>query len=114
MRIKSWYVVFIILAALTACSSLEPPMTPVPDGTLTEEVVALPSQTPEAIAPVVEPTIVAQQPVVGMGQISECTLVSSIPDPPQEYAELFAVTEDDWVIGPADAAITLIEYGDFQ
>jgi hypothetical protein len=24
------------------------------------------------------------------------------------------IREDDWVVGPADAAVTLIEYGDFQ
>jgi hypothetical protein len=46
--------------------------------------------------------------------VSECTLVSSLPDPTQEYAEIFSIREDDWVIGSEDAAITLIEYGDFQ
>ena len=49
------------------------------------------------------------------GQIaSQCTLVSSLPDVPDEYAELFSVQDNDWVSGAEDAAITLIEYGDFQ
>ncbi len=46
--------------------------------------------------------------------VSECTVVSALPDPPAQYAELFAVQDDDWVAGPTDAAITIIEYGDFQ
>lgn len=53
-------------------------------------------------------------PISGMDTTSECTLVSSLPDAPEEYAELFSVQEDDWVVGSENAAITLIEYGDFQ
>ncbi len=48
------------------------------------------------------------------GLKSECTLFSSVPEPSPEYADLFAVTEKDWASGPEDAAVTLIEYGDFQ
>jgi hypothetical protein len=46
--------------------------------------------------------------------VSECTVVSALPEASAEYAELFAVREDDWVVGPEDATVTLIEYGDFQ
>ncbi|MBE9524460.1 MAG: hypothetical protein IMY76_05140 [Chloroflexi bacterium] len=43
-----------------------------------------------------------------------CTLTSSVPEAPQEYVELFGVTENDWVKGPETAALTIVEYGDFQ
>jgi hypothetical protein len=44
----------------------------------------------------------------------ECTLVSNQPDVPAEYAAIFGVTESDWVKGPETAALTIVEYGDFQ
>lgn len=46
--------------------------------------------------------------------VSECTVVSSLPGHDDEIPDVFVVKEDDWVIGPEDAAITIIEYGDFQ
>ena len=44
----------------------------------------------------------------------ECTLVSDQPDVPAELVAIFGVTEDDWVKGPQTAAVTIVEYGDFQ
>ena len=43
-----------------------------------------------------------------------CTLTNSAPEAPQEYVELFSVTENDWVKGSETAALTIVEYGDFQ
>jgi hypothetical protein len=78
-------------------ASTPPPTAPKPAPTETEETVVEP--TPQASA---------------IELASECTLVSSLPEPPQEYAGVFDVQENDWVKGPEDAAVTLIEYGDFQ
>ncbi len=48
-------------------------------------------------------------PAASVASVAECVTVE-IPDNPL----IATVTEDDWVKGPADAPITLIEYGDFQ
>jgi len=46
---------------------------------------------------------------------ASCTVVSTIPDPDPAIAALFApITEDDWVQGPPDAVVTILEYSDFQ
>lgn len=64
---------------------------------------------------IVEPvaTEAVAEPVSGKFA-SECTLVSAALDAPEAYAELFGVTERDWVYGPETAALTIVEYGDFQ
>ena len=75
-----------------------------------------PSPTPAKILPT-EPLQAGEDgtsQVFVDGPVSECTLVSSLPEPAQEYAGIFAVTENDWAVGPKDAAVTFIEYGDFQ
>jgi hypothetical protein len=100
---------------LTACGGTgENPVEGTAETSLPEAVTILPTETlrpqPNTQAEVTEE--LSQVPVDY--PVSECTLVSSLPDPSQEYAELFVVTEDDWVIGPEDAAVTIIEYGDFQ
>ncbi len=55
-------------------------------------------------------TVPAPMTTLGNG----CTLTSSEPEAPQEYVELFGVTESDWVKGPDTAALTIVEYGDYQ
>ncbi|NOY98749.1 MAG: hypothetical protein GXP40_06045 [Chloroflexi bacterium] len=45
----------------------------------------------------------------------ECTAIKAIPTPGPEEESLFPpVAEDEYVRGPADAPVTIIEYGDFQ
>lgn len=123
MRIKTLLLIVLILVVLTACGrSGEDLAAELAENTPIEVEETLPADTPTvavqeegSIQPMVEKTSEsAELPVLEVSLVSECTLVSSQPDPPQEYAEIFAVSEDDWVIGPEDAAITLIEYGDFQ
>ncbi len=115
MRIKYWFFGVILLAMLAACSPAVSQVEPTAQPVATEVEVVLPSSTPEAtVTPTQANVQEDSQPSLETGLESECTLVSSLPDPPQEYADLFAVTRDDWVVGPEDASITLIEYGDFQ
>lgn len=46
---------------------------------------------------------------------ADCTVVSRQPTPGPTQESLFpSVSEDDWVKGPESAAVTLIEYSDFQ
>ena len=119
MRKITLFVLVLVLVPLTACSgSLEDQDVAltidvneiIPTETIEVETVVevvVPTATEETLEPEITPELVVNLE-------SECTLVSSLPDPPQEYAEIFSVTEDDWVIGPEDALVTLIEYGDFQ
>ena len=43
-----------------------------------------------------------------------CTSVTSAEPADDQLSPLATVSDSDWVRGPADAAVTLIEYGDFQ
>lgn len=76
---------------------------------------AQPTTTPaEEATPVATEEIAAVVETVAVEFTSECTLVSSALDAPEEYAQLFGLTERDWVYGPETAALTIVEYGDFQ
>ncbi|MEN7974152.1 MAG: hypothetical protein ABFR47_10010, partial [Verrucomicrobiota bacterium] len=78
----------------------------------------IPPPTTEAAEPEAtnEPIEVGENtvplPKVELG--SGCTLTSSESETPSEFVELFGVTENDWVKGPETAALTIVEYGDFQ
>ncbi len=63
--------------------------------------------------PEVSPTPATEQ--TGNPGGANCTVVSSQPEPgPTEQSIVSAVSEADWVHGPEDAEVTIIEYGDFQ
>jgi len=116
MRIRKLILWVFILLALTACGGAEKTSgNAVLETAVTEQAETVLTDLADEVSPVevVEPEDGAPQ-ASGDALTSECTLVSSLPEPPQEFADLFAITEKDWVSGPADAAVTLIEYGDFQ
>lgn len=47
--------------------------------------------------------------------LMECNVVSTDPTPDPTLAAIFPpVGEKDWVKGPADAAVTIVNYMDFQ
>jgi hypothetical protein len=105
--------VFIFLT-LTACGTEEKPVEETVETSLPETAIILPTETPES-QPITQGGLTEEHASVPIDYpVSECTLVSSLPDPSQEYANIFSVTKDDWIIGPEDAAVTIIEYGDFQ
>ncbi len=104
---KRTYVLLLPLLIAACSGEAEPTSSAVlPAPTETVAVAALPSPSP-----VVEPS---STPESNVEFVSECTLVSSLPEAPSEFAELFGITGGDWVDGPDTAALTIVEYGDFQ
>ena len=118
------FIMLLMLALfpLAACAPVE--QTPVSeDSTLeaeaqpTEAAIteAVPAEVPSTDA---VPTETAASEsgggVSAAGVQMECTLVSDQPDVPAELVAIFGITEDDWVKGPETAAVTFVEYSDFQ
>jgi hypothetical protein len=124
MKSLKWILLVLALLALTACVgaeqvAVETEVAAAQEQPPTETATALPAT--ETSTPLDDTSedeagdSLSDASQTSEGQfVSECTLVSSMPQAPEEYADIFAVQESDWVIGPEDAAITMIEYGDFQ
>ena len=107
---------------LAACSSTEQSPSAEAPATQVEafEAEAQPTeaQPSEAQPAQVEPTETSAAKsggdVSAVGTQMECTLVSDQPEVPAELEAIFGVTEDDWAVGPENAAVTFVEYSDFQ
>jgi hypothetical protein len=109
---KLWIAMsLLIVLVLGACAAATP--EPLPETEATQAVPATPTTaaTPVVMEPVITPTGVdfaASAP-------ASCTVVSTMPEPDAAQADLFPpVTDDDWSFGPSDAAVTILEYSDFQ
>jgi hypothetical protein len=137
-RLLLWALTAILLAGLTlaACGgAAEPPSeqgtvpaqaeaTGEVEAVAQDEPATVPAQeeTQEAVATAVEPTSAAEPtPADSAAVASEAPAVAGPPAPAEcspvdiPANELIAaVTETEWSKGPADAPVTLIEYGDFQ
>ena len=111
---KSLMVTLLMMALImSACQGAESIADMAP--TETESIVSaeiLPTKPVDVEPMIDEPTPTEMKTLTGPA--SECTLVSSLPEPSPEYVDIFSVKDDDWTIGPDDAAVTIIEYGDFQ
>lgn len=104
----------ILAVFLGACQSA--PVSPialptteiVPEQTRQVATSTKPPPSPEvSAAPAAEQTLELEE--------TNCTVVSRQPTPgPTEKSIVPAVSEADWVLGPGDAKVTFIEYGDFQ
>jgi hypothetical protein len=70
-------------------------------------------EAPDA-TPTQAPPPTASQPGDPSAAIPACTVRSAPSRTPEEDSLFAPVTENDWIKGPLDAKITLIEYSDFQ
>jgi len=98
------------LIFLAACSGTE----------LTETPESSESGPEETVTDIAQSTVTSEpkQPsplLAGSGEPTECNVVGLLPplDPTQQ-ALFPPVTEGEWIKGPADAAVTIVEYSDFQ
>jgi len=78
-----------------------------------------PADTAESsvAAPTVEPALPEPprpSPTAITGPQMECTMVSDQPEASAELEAILGVKENDWVYGPETAAVTIVEYADFQ
>lgn len=88
MRLKG--LLILAMAVLTACA---PAMTPPPTVTPIPPTTTAPTSLP--------PT-------------AESTATQALRPTPSGESLFPKVTADDWQLGPADARVTIIEYGDYQ
>lgn len=105
---------FILAFLLVACQSAlvsptAPPATQAaPEQVLEDAASPEPSQLPEVAA-----TSTTEQ-ALDLEE-ANCTVVSRQPTPgPTEQSIVPGVSDMDWALGPEDARVTIIEYGDFQ
>ncbi len=113
---KNILILFILLAlVLTACQS----STPTELAVATEKAAdtqppadtTVPTEVPEPAATKASEDPPAKDSVVR----AKCTVESYDPTPGPTEESIFApVTESDWVRGSYTAAVTIIEYSDFQ
>jgi hypothetical protein len=109
---KKMIIPLLLLAFLLAACGGEAQTSEVEAAAQEESPASEVSEAPEAQTSASEQS--APTEVVMQEFVSECAISESLAEGPAQLEELFAVREGDWVIGPEDAAITLIEYGDFQ
>jgi hypothetical protein len=102
----------LILLLLAACSGAEP--ASVSDDSAPEAQPQPTEMEPTEAEPTKISAPKSDGDVAPAGLQMECTLVSNQPEAPAELAALFGVTDDDWVQGPETAALTIVEYSDFQ
>jgi protein-disulfide isomerase len=109
---KLWIAASLLLLLISgACAAATPEPAPGIEATPTPAATAVEAATPVAIEPEITPTSVG---FAASGPAS-CTVVSSMPEPDPTQVALFPpVTEDDLAFGPPDAAVTILEYSDFQ
>ncbi len=101
----------VLVVFLAACQSAPANPTAVPEEQVQPSEVTPNTELPPL--PEVSPTPTDGQSINQAE--ANCTVVSREPTPgPTEQSLIPPVSETDWVHGPEDAKVTIIEYGDFQ
>lgn len=99
-QMKKLFVLFLLLMVLALAGCLP-------------QVQATPTSTATTQARPV-PTVVLSVPAESLPD-SGCTVVTKKPTPGPTAESIFPpIGDTDWVKGPANAKITIIEYSDFQ
>lgn len=71
--------------------------------------------TQPALTPTPPPLAATPIPPTATATVSPTVVISPTPEVTATEASLFAlVTNTDWQTGPANARVTLVEYGDYQ
>ena len=117
--LKKFIVISLILTVfLAACQPSEANLPAEPTTETSVEPNIQSSDTPpQPSSTVVSPTLSSTPPEDQATEQAQanCTVVSRQPTPgPTEQSLIPPVSDTDWVQGPEDAAVTFIEYGDFQ
>lgn len=111
---KKQVALLLVMLALVvaACQPQSTPISP----PATQASSTTPSTVP-ATSPTVEQPAATSNPatteMVGPVAPPGCTVVSQETSPTQE-SPFPTISDDDWVQGPPDAYVSIIEYGDFQ
>jgi hypothetical protein len=113
---RLWIVGLVCTALLASCvgGAVVSPSTPfisLPQTTPTQPISPPLADEPTDSQPAVASTAESDAPPIPPG----CTVVSKQFSAEPTQVSLFpAVTQADWSIGPANASVTIVEYGDFQ
>ena len=115
---RIFFITILFTLVLTACQGASPTTT---GDASSAEAVATATEAEPTKGPVPTEEKASSQPTATEADISTdspppgCTVVSPITGPePTAESPFPPVSDDDWVVGPEDAAVTFIEYGDFQ
>jgi len=107
---KSKILIMVVLAALLL-GACQPAQTATPN----EAAEATSTEAPQAADVTAEPPR-ATLPQAASGEpMNGCRVTGSSLQPNPTLVALFpAVTENDWVKGPSDARVTILDFSDFQ
>jgi len=111
MTKRLWVLLILLPLLLAACTGASSDADEVEAALVTNDASA--EKSTEAVMPTKAPTAtVGSSNKAGLEM--ECTFIGDGQNVPPEYEEIFGVTENDWVDGSDTAAVTFVEYSDFQ